>query len=473
MTRLEKQQIPTRDKKHTFARTGALILLCVGIILFLLFRIFSFSYPNIILISIDSVRPDHLGCYGYARNTSPHIDAFAKNSTVYRNCFSAGSWTIPSNFSMLTSLYLPQHNMGSWDAKLDKATPTLFSEFRRHHYAIGIFGNTGFLIKSLWENFGQLVDVYMNKQTESEVTDEALRWMSRQRAPFLTWIYYPGAHRPYTPPPPHNTLFPYQPGMTLPIQKTDADHKGGWDYIPEVMASDHITDVNYYIAQYDGEIHYIDEEIGRLLNELKKTGLYDRSIIVLMSDHGESLGEHHLYFNHTWTLFNEVIKTPLILKLPGQTKGKTYHENVSLIDVFPTLLRETRVGKPRLLHLEGTEIGNAPPKSRGLFAYKSHSTAFLYHDWKLIEYPERSSEENAYIKFFFPGYPAERYQLFNLKNDPSELSDLKISRPNEFDELYREYCRQKPLATQPPHAQTPLTISEEDKEILHSLGYAQ
>jgi len=109
--------------------------------------------PNIIIINLDALRPDHLSCYGYTRNTSPHIDGFAQYSNLYVNCFSAATFTIPANYSLLTSLYPAQHNMYNWNCILDNKIPTMFSMLRNYGYVQGFFSNSKFLVKNFKDNF--------------------------------------------------------------------------------------------------------------------------------------------------------------------------------------------------------------------------------------------------------------------------------------------------------------------------------
>ncbi|MFA6216635.1 MAG: sulfatase [Candidatus Omnitrophota bacterium] len=459
------------DKKITITIL-AMVILCSVVIYRARNTLPHKNKPNIIIINLDALRPDHLGCYGYARNTSPHIDDFARHSNLYLNCFSAATWTIPANYSLLTSLYPEQHTMYDWNSILDKKIPTMFSLLRDYGYVQGFFSNSGFLVKNFKVNFSQILNTCSNVSHAHSVTKSALSWMQRQRAPFFAWIYYLEPHRPYTPPAPHNNLYTYQEGIQLPIEKVDKDYSGGWDYIPDTVAERKIQDVNYYIAQYDGEVHYVDEEVGKLLAELKRSGLFDQSLILLTSDHGESLGEHHLYFNHIFTLFNEVIKIPLFIKMPAQRQGVIVKENVSSLDILPTVLNS--IGIKDCQKCEGINLFDAFNQKRGLFAYVSRNMyCFIYDTWKLIKYPRVSDEKHGYMKIFFPEYGSQEYQLFNMEKDPGELVDLKSMSVAEFQELISQLSQKVEKIKPMSETAEFFKIAEQEAEKMRSLGYVQ
>lgn len=448
-----------------------LVFVFVGIVLFYL-RMRLPVRPNVILISIDALRADHLGCYGYYRNTTPHIDDFAQDSNLFLNCFSAATWTIPANYSLLTSLYPIQHKMNSWEAVLDDKMPSLFSILRGHDYAVGFFSDHAVLAKHLKQSFKQILDASAEDTNTSLIAKKSIRWAKSQRSPFLLWIYYTDPHRPYTPAPSYSKIFKYQPGLKLPVKEIGGEFRGGWDYIPGDMAENTINDVNYYISQYDGEIRRIDDEIGRLFKELKESGIFNQSLIILTSDHGESLGEHHLYFNHTFTLFNEILKVPLLIKKPGQTKGRVYGENVSLIDILPTVLGG--IGINSYQNLEGEDIfGKNRSKKAILAYYNDNMCCFLFDKWKLIKYPDSLNEKNGYIKLFCPGFPEQRYQLFNLKNDPAELTDLEGSSQIEFENLKLGLFRKEIELKRAVFKNKFFELDKDDQDRLRSLGYMQ
>jgi arylsulfatase len=427
--------------------------------------------PNVILIMVDALRPDHLGCYGYSRPTSPHIDALARRATLFAHAFSQASWTIPSNYSLLTSLYTPEHKMQFWDSVLDPAAPNLFSSLKVHGFALGVFGNQRIFFENLRKNFGSVLDEVVTFSSPSSVAEAALHWAETRKKPFFLWVYYLGSHRPYRSPEPYRSLYPFKPGGPLPIRRSEKSYQGGWDYIPALIAQDGIDDPNYYIAQYDGAIRYADEEIGKLLDGLKKRGLYDKSLIILTSDHGESLGEHHLYFNHIFTLFNEIVRVPLIVKRPGQAFGKKIDENAALIDIFPTILDE--IGENQIPGLEGVSLKIGAPQRRELFSFYGDITALIQGPWKLIQYPESLDENSEYIKIFFPAYPGKIYQFFDLESDPGEAGDLSEKKGDVFERMKLLLAERQERLRASAYRSARSQSDEDFKQKIRSLGYAQ
>lgn len=427
--------------------------------------------PNIILILVDTVRADHLGCYDYKRDTSPNIDTFAKNSTLYVNAFSQANSTIPSVYSLLTSLYPLQHKMNSWGSLIDHNITTLISVLHNNGYSIGVFGNQTLLLRSVKENFGDLLNEFRNSSFAPSVTKEALQWIESQKHPFFLWIYYLDPHRPYRPPPPHDNLYAFKSDCHLPIRNVEKDYIGGWDYIPNIIVENGIDNPNYYIAKYDGEIHYIDEEVGKLLKGLKEKGLFKSSLIIFTSDHGESLGEHHLYFNHLFTLFNELIKVPLIVKKPGQECRELIQENVALIDIFPTILKGVKI--KMIKGIEGISLGKNPFKKRIIISYGKRMFALISDNWKFIKYHVPKDKNDEYIKIFFPEYPDETDLLFNIENDPLEsinLSHINIIVCQKMKLDLCEHIRKMRLLT---YKIKYSELDEDYKKKLKSLGYAQ
>lgn len=424
---------------------------------------------NIILIEVDSLRPDHLGCYGYHLNTSPNIDKFAKNANLYLNCFSAATWTLPSNYSLLTSLYLPQHKVYSWNSFIDKQIPNIINVLYNDGYSIGIFGSQGFLFKNLKENFSSMLTGY--KLTSSTfAVKSATDWIESQQTPFFIWLSLLEPHRPYRSPPEHSKLFLQRREIKLQMSKAGKYCWGGGRHFFKVINKNGIDTLTYYSAKYDASIHYVDSIIGLFLENLKRYNRFNDSLIIFISDHGESLGEHKLYFNHTWNLFNEIIKVPLIIKLPGQASGRIIKNDAGLIDVFPTIMDEA--GIKMGISLEGIPLRKIDNKKRELLSFRSSAYYCLIHDkWKLIRYPGGSKIRNAYIKSFFPEYPKEKLQLINFKNNPSETINFAKENKPVYEKMktkIREYSLRMKSSK---YKRSSFKMDEEIKRSLKSLGY--
>ena len=293
--------------------------------------------PNIVVIAVDTLRPDHLGCYGYARPTSPAIDRLAGRSLVFDRAFAAGIPTTPSFTTLLTGLHPYRHHVFTHPGEYLSGSTLLLAQLaksagyttigcdnlvvqgsgRGAWFARGYDYYTGFI----YEPFGE---------QSADLTDRALRLLSRScDDPTFLFVHYWDPHTPYGPRPPYDTLH-YQPGSG-PVDLADvrAIHP---EYYEAFLAEMHLAheDYAYVVAQYDGEISQVDAQIGRLLDELA-----DDTIVLLVSDHGEAFGEGGLYFDHHG-LYDAVTRITMMLHVPGESGGRI-DAMVSTEDALPTL----------------------------------------------------------------------------------------------------------------------------------------
>ncbi|MBU4149065.1 MAG: sulfatase-like hydrolase/transferase, partial [Candidatus Omnitrophica bacterium] len=226
-------------------------------------------------------------------------------------------------------------------------------------------------------------------------------WLdSGSKTPFFIWIHYNDPHVPYKPPVPYNKLYVrdkfYNPDKKVNL----VDNIYGWGGISPKANIEDIRELDYYIAQYDGEIRYTDFWIGRLMDYLKAKGFYDDSVIVISADHGEAFGEHNLYCEHANTLYDELIRVPLIIRFPGAAfKDKRVKRQVRSIDLMPTILNYSNLKIPQhldgesllpLLRLQGEYAARFSFSKTGLMA------ALRTEEWKLIYY---EGEEGGVINY--------------------------------------------------------------------------
>lgn len=432
---------------------------------------------NIMLIVIDALRPDHLGCYGYERKTSPNIDTLAKQGMRFSEAISASGWTGESVPSILTGVYPPTHQIRSWDSLRNPSIQTVTQILNSRGYHCVFWSNHGSMeLLDIKDGFREL---YLKNKyegdkpftTDYQLTEEIISFLERQdkNKPFFLYVHYSGAHVPYRPPPPYKFMYLYDIQSTkskrIPIC-TDTDKKyKGEGCIPAVVAENNITDPHYYISQYDGVISYLDSQIGLLMNSLARFGFDKNTMIILLSDHGEMLGEHGIYFNHAGGYeggYEENIKVPLIIKDIGQfARGKVIAEQVSLIDIAPTILEAIRLEKPSYMHGESLLAFNKPFKT---YSKKYAFCFFGEGDWVVIRIREWKLIHNYLFK---------SWKLYNLKNDPQENHNLIKDRPDMFEHLKQEldnFERQITPLTLPKESHP---LSQQDKERLRNLGYAQ
>ena len=446
---------------------------------------------NVIFISIDALRADHMGCYGYGRKTTGNIDRFAEKSVFFEQAYAPWPKTTPSFGSFFTGMHpfsIGVERLAPYQWLDDKLV--FLSEILKEegYFTQGRVTNPHLTALS---NFNQGFDSYdfhnvldAKSLTELAVADLKKIIRDKPQERFLYWVHYIDPHYPYKPPKKYVTPFIndklYDPDLIIPVceekpnyveidkemdsyEKTRRKRILRADFECSGYEKGRLSDV---IAHYDGEISFVDENMGILLDEISTLGLFENSIIVLWSDHGESLGDHNFYFDHGRVPYNPCLKVPLIIYHPN-IKPKKIRSAVNLIDVFPTLLGMLKVKAV----CEGEDIKSlvlGKEKDRTIFASGGYAIDYqkIMTDgkWKLIYIPDELD------RHFMTG---ARYELYDLRNDPQEKYNLygKNNQGMYLREVmdhflknsYREYTAKRPNA-----AYFPETLL-----MLKSLGYIE
>jgi len=296
---------------------------------------------RIILISIDSLRADRLGCYGNARETSPAIDRLAREGVRFANAWSTTSWTLPAHMSLLTGRYVLSHGVIGDRDRLPDEIPTLAEHLRRAGYATG--GVVAMLFLNARYGFGRGFDYYDDHTVPAEtefasyrdesapaVTDLAIRWLDQHREErFFLFLHYWDVHYDYVPPAPYDAMF-------------DPDYKGSisgenFMFNRAVRAGMPSRDLEHLLALYDGEIRWVDDHIAKLVRFLEDAGIYQNTALIVTADHGDEFFEHR-FKGHRRTLYREVTQVPLLIRAPGVRQGGVVNTPASLVDVLPTVL---------------------------------------------------------------------------------------------------------------------------------------
>jgi arylsulfatase A-like enzyme len=451
---------------------------------------------NVVFITIDSLRADHLSCYGYKRDTSPNIDKLAKEGVIFTQAISPATITPVSLYSIFTSLYPYTHGVIDWGSFLNSSIPALPQILMNKGYytkSIIHHGIPEIVYKSLGVN-RDFKESKIEVDTADKLIDEAIKFIIRKRRPFFLYLHHFDTHWPYHSPTPYNKIFLndelyYVKDKNLPISNFNYF---GYKAIPKILIEGNITNVNYYISHYDGAIRFVDEEIGRLLDKLKKLELYKNTLIIISADHGESFGEHNIYFHHG-SLFDTELRVPLIMA-GGNIfpQGKTINAQVTLIDIMPTIFDILGIEKPK--GIEGISLlplilGKEEYPRTFVFSGFKGMASIRTKEWKLIRFePKKTLELGKQIpelaefienRFLRGGNQNPiLYALCNLKENPKELNCL-IFKDNKDDVVIKEkekftflkekldnWIEQQPIA--PPKE---IPFSEELKEKLRSLGY--
>jgi arylsulfatase A-like enzyme len=288
--------------------------------------------PNVLLISIDTLRQDHVSAYGYDRSTTPNLDRLAAEGAVFANAWSTSSWTLPSHISALTGLLPSVHQVEGQNDRLPEEIATLAETLARENYASAGFVSHVYLDGQY--GFSRGFDEYVTRPTQiaEEVTEQALEWLDdHRRQPFFLFLHYFDPHADYAPPAGYAERF-------------DDDYQGPsvgeYGFLqrfedPAMPLPDEVA--RHVVALYDGEIRYTDDQIGRVLDRLREDGRLDDTIVAVFSDHGEEFKEHGS-FGHGGTLYSEVTRVPLILRYPPRILPGTRVLSASVISDLPALI---------------------------------------------------------------------------------------------------------------------------------------
>ena len=363
---------------------------------------------RVILISIDTCRSDVLGCYNPAQQTTPNIDAFAETATLFRNAISPVPITLPAHSSMLTGLRPPTHGVRNQPGyRLPSHTWTAAEVLQREGWATGAIVSSSVLHHStgLEQGFDTYNDEFVNarrggwgmERDGGEATEAAIQWLGAHQNDdeFFLFLHYYDLHLPY-----------------------DSPSEFAERFGPDIS------------GQYAAEMAYVDACIGRVFDELKRLGLYEDSLIIITGDHGEMLGEHG-EFGHQFFIYQPAVHVPLLMRLPGQKKAREVADVVGLVDILPTICTAAQTnGRPVMegRDLMGYLTGKNPPaggSERSLYCESTVPASYGANPlfglvgprWKYIE--------------------TTRPELYDLPDDPEELTNLVADHPGPAGDLAR------------------------------------
>jgi arylsulfatase A-like enzyme len=422
--------------------------------------------PNLVLISIDCLRADHVGAYGYPRDTTPHIDRLAADGVVFETAVATSSWTLPTHMSMFTGLAPSFHGATKWE-KLDRSIP-YFPELLADggYYTSGVaswvyvsqtYGfERGYHVYQTLEDLdtraGDVIDVAIEQARRAKGTDQFL------------FVHLFDPHWPYLPPPEFLERFGPRP----------RDLSG----LDDILGSDAPADeleTEEIIRLYDAEVAYTDSQLGRFFDELKAAGLYDSSLIVLTSDHGEAFFEHG-HWQHTLTLYNELVNVPLIVKWPDDSPKGRVSRPVSQLDIFASILEAAGVSAPETpsmsVSLKRLAKENRPEPAVSEVTWRSaegmtmkisiRSDDLKYH--ASLSGPAENSLEALEL---------ENEELYDLGNDPREEQNL-LPDPGIDVESFRRRMRsllERARELRSGHSAGKVVLDDEIRERLRALGY--
>jgi arylsulfatase A-like enzyme len=462
------------------------------------------SQPNIVLITLDTTRADHLSLYGYNRNTTPNLAQLAASASVFVHAMAAGDLTLTSHGAIFTGTYASWNGAHAYlghvpGQPISESYATLPEILSKHGYSTAaVVANTSYLQSAFGFNRGfqfwdSRVPIQMNRSEKplfqqyylrrgarqilglfactdafdltfrraQEINRVAFDFVNRNRTsgkPFFLFLNYMDAHAPYLPPAPFDAAYSgkdcsipanrmLQLIRSLAARKTD---------MPE-----HVR--QHYISQYDGGITYMDTQIGELIQQMKRLGLYENTLLIITGDHGEAFGERHL-LGHGLSAYQDEVHVPLIVKYPGASHREVIGDAVGHTDILPTIMEVAGIAPPT--YIQGRSLrdqsGNAsrklvtesfPEPSLNLPGYDRVERAFYSETFKYV-----SSTSG-------------KHELYDFSADPDETHDLCSAQPTRCDQMQHGLAQWE--ATIPKQARPKRKLDPQTLERLKSLGYAQ
>ncbi|GEM_PF-352929 len=422
---------------------------------------------RVLLIVVDTLRSDHLGAYGYARDTSPHLDALAQEAVLFEQTYSTSSWTLPSVASIMTSVPPHQHGAEDAETRLPSALPTLAEAFSAqgfpatafvtHLYVGSRFGlDKGF---DSFHEFGLDERFEEGLQPRADaVNAEVMPWLTAQGdTPWFLYLHYFDPHWDYDAPEPWGSRYT-DPGYTGSANGTLA-FLG--QYVPHDQRMSE-ADRQHLLDLYDGEIAFTDHHLGALVAHLKAEDLWDDTLVVVTADHGEEFQEHGSV-HHIRTLYEEVVRVPLLVKPAGGRPAlwpARVSTPVSTMDVAPTLLSMAGLQAPdtfRGASLEEVIAGErATPPFMRTVRHASDKAAVRVGDRKLIHQFTQGSTGVV---------------VYDLADDPGEQRPVEqADDARALDQVLIDVLNTPPPV---PLVMERATLSGEDEEALRALGYVE
>ncbi len=387
--------------------------------------------PNLLLVTIDTLRADHLGCYGYFRDTSPTIDALAAESVLFERAYCPMATTLPSHVSLLTGLNPLEHGIlanqeHGGDRFVSRPGARSIAEILKEEgYATGAFVSAAPIKKStgIAAGFETFVEPEGAQCRAEETVGHALRWIEdRAERRFFAWVHVYDPHWPRKPPSPYLERYRDEAGLDrflaerrIPDSVAEAPCKLATKTRPATNA-------------YDGAIRYVDDQLARLLNAVRERGLLDRTVVVVTADHGEGLNQHDWpAHGRNW---EEQLRVPLLIRFPGGRGDlpERFEPVVSLIDVLPTVLARLELPRARefVSQASGRDVLSREFDERPILSLRTGRdcgddagpiASWTTRRWKFLHQPKLGD------------------RLFDLGADPHELSDLSAERPDVVEAL--------------------------------------
>lgn len=474
--------------------------------------------PNILLITIETLRADHVGLTGYHRNTTPNLDRVARQGAFFRQAIAQAPFTLPSLASVMTGLTPPAHGVRNHPATLPSEVVTLAERLSDAGYRTAAMTRHSWLRRK--SGFDQGFDEYHNNKFSAALDARSLSlaaidWMSTPaNQPFFLWLHFLDPHLPYTPGYPYSVMFHPEHqedaevrhllSMTARLREDFlpspyADLSGGpyYDLVMRYYPGNNVLydlalwrrtrgeiffgEVRYTPQEmaemrdlYDGALVYTDDNVGRILGALPELGIEDHTVVLIAGDHGEAFGDHGLYFTHDFTLYDEVLHVPLIVRWPGHIQpGTEIQQQVRLMDIAPTVLDLAGVGAAE--HTDAVSLvpllerrtlpfllafAESAPYRRQFPLQKRVYYKGNKGKWRMVR-------TDRWKLILIPNPQGDIFELYDLLSDPGETRNLYEDLPGEAAKLWPKLAE---WMRTDPHRDT--DRSDEDERALDELDPA-
>lgn len=441
---------------------------------------------NIILISIDSLRADHVGCYGYrtpsGENTTPALDNFAQRASRFLHAYAASPWTLPSHVTMFTGLYADTHAVNTPKSVLGENTDPLAAILKRSGYRTGAIVCAPLMAKyfGLHQGFDDydmdLIGITPRRASEvkvgPDVTRKALEWLDKQQdQPFFLFLHYWDVHYDYNPPDEYVTLF-------------DPDYQGQMDGMNIAERQDVVPgipqrDLQHLVALYDAEIRYTDDALAQLLAGLAQRGLDRNTAIIITSDHGDEFLDHG-GIGHTRTCYEELVRIPLLVSVPWLTaQPLTIDEPVGLVDLLQTILELLDIGYANPA-LQGQSLVSllldGRPFEKQRFLYAETLQGEFTDDPKLFRWSTMITPKQFKLHRWLRSNKRADWVLFDLQANPAETEPVGEKKPvilRKLQEAMKKELEDHRKLKEEIQAGAERELDPELEKNLRGLGYLQ
>jgi arylsulfatase A-like enzyme len=414
---------------------------------------------SVLLVTVETLRADRLGAYGNARPTTPRLDRFAREATVFENALAPSCFTAPSMASISTSMYPVRHGVLRWGDRGSGAEgETAAQAFGRLGYRSGFLSAHGALarIVAVTRGFDTVVD--RAPVRADALTDDALRWIDREDGAFFLWVHYFDPHGPYRPAERDGRRF-----VPRELERVlgDVPYEAWTERVVAGKGLEFRDRVAILTGLYEGEIAGVDRAIGRLLDGLRDRGLDETTLVAVSADHGENLADHAPFFDHRNYLYESVVRVPLMIRVPWFDARRRDARPIDVLAIVPTIL--DLLGEEAPSSMQGRSFA-ARVRGDG-----DTSERDVYLDSGLQERPHKAIRAGRWKLTL--DLVQRRYRLFDLDEDPGEVApiepDLRHPVSRRLRESLNRWLEEVRAARPAPEA----PLSEAEAARLRELGY--